>query len=284
MIMQKPIGIVTDSGASIPPELVDKYDLAIVPMGIQIDGKFYRDGIDLTPEEFYALMDEHDEMTTSQPTPEDFMTVYQGALQRAKELISVHITSKASGTVQVAELVRQSIGQQSITVIDSATASMGQGFLVLEAAKMAMQGRTKEEIIQRLETLKDKIAVYVAVPTLKYLSRSGKVGKVQALLANMLKIKPILRIQKGVAEVTEKTRSYPKALSKLIDLVESRYPDQPLRIAILHTNAPKLAADFRTQVEQRLHCVEVMVTEMGSALAVHGGKGMLGLAACPDEN
>ncbi|NLM40297.1 MAG: DegV family protein [Firmicutes bacterium] len=275
----KRITIVTDSAASVPPELAREVELEIVPVGIQIDNQFLREGLDLTPEEFYAQLEEKEGLTTSQPSPGDFLAIYNKLVDRAKEIISIHITGRQSGTVQVAELLKEHI-PIPITVVDSESASMGQGFAALAAAKAALKGKSREEILEIIERVKKKTAVFVAVPTLKYLARSGKVSRMQAMVASLLTIKPILGIRDGLVQVVDKKRSYGQALQRMISLVEERFPSERLTVAVLHSNAPEKAEEFKQKVEERLRCAKVFIAEMGAALAVHGGQGMLGIAAC----
>lgn len=275
----KRIAIVTDSAASVPPELAREVELEIVPVGIQIDNQFLREGLDLTPEEFYAQLEEKESLTTSQPSPGDFLAIYNKLVDRAKEIISIHITGRQSGTVQVAELLKEHI-PIPITVVDSESASMGQGFAALAAAKAALKGKSREEILEIIERVKKKTAVFVAVPTLKYLARSGKVSRMQAMVASLLTIKPILGIRDGLVQVVDKKRSYGQALQRMISLVEERFPSERLTVAVLHSNAPEKAEEYKQKVEERLRCAKVFIAEMGAALAVHGGQGMLGIAAC----
>ncbi|HHT36719.1 MAG TPA: DegV family protein [Firmicutes bacterium] len=275
----KRIAIVTDSAASVPAELAREVELEIMPVGIQIDNQFHREGLDLTPEEFYALLEEKENVTTSQPSPGDFLAIYNKLVNKAKEIISIHITSRQSGTVGVAELVKKDI-PIPITVVDSESASMGQGFVALAAARAALRGKSREEILEIIERVKQKTTVFVAVPTLKYLARSGKVGRVQAKVASLLTIKPILSVKNGLVQAVDKKRSYGQALQRMIALVEKRFPTEKLTIAVLHSNAPEKAEEFKQIVEERLRCTQVFIAEMGASLAVHGGQGMLGIAAC----
>ena len=232
----KRIAIVTDSAASVPPELAREVELEIVPVGIQIDNQFHREGLDLSPEEFYAQLEEKENITTSQPSPGDFLDIYTRLVDRAKEIISIHVTSRQSGTVQVARLLKEHI-PIPITVVDSESASMGQGFAALAAARAALLGKGREEILEIIERVKEKTTVFVAVPTLKYLARSGKVSRVQAMVASLLTIKPILGIKDGLVQAVDKKRSYRQALQRMIALVEERFPSERLTVAVLHSNA-----------------------------------------------
>ena len=275
----KDIAIVTDSAASVPLELAREVELEIVPVGIQIDNHFHREGLDITPEEFYAQLAEKENITTSQPSPGDFLDIYNRLVGKAKEIISIHITSRQSGTVQVAELLKEHI-PIPITVVDSESASMGQGFAALAAARAALRGKNREEILEIIERVKQKTAVFVAVPTLKYLARSGKVSRVQAMVATLLTIKPILGVKDGLVQTVDKKRSYSQALQRMIALVEERFPTEKLAVAVLHSNALEKAGEFKQEIEGRLRCAQVFIAEMGASLAVHGGEGMLGIAAC----
>lgn len=275
----KRIAIVTDSAASVPPELAREVGLEIVPMGIQIGNQFLREGIDMTTEEFYRQLEEKENITTSQPSPGDFLDVYNRLVGKAKEIISIHVTSKQSGTVRVAELLKEHIPIR-ITVVDSESASMGQGFIALAAARAALLGKSREEILEIIKRAKEKVAVFVAVPTMKYLARSGKVSRLQAMVASLLTIKPILGVKDGLVQAIDKKRSYEQALQRLIDLVEERFPTEKLTIAVLHSNALTMAEDFKEKVKARLRSAQVFIAEMGASLAVHGGQGMLGIAAC----
>lgn len=275
----KRIAIVTDSAASVPPELAREVGLEIVPMGIQIGNQFLREGIDMTTEEFYRQLEEKENITTSQPSPGDFLDVYNRLVSKAKEIISIHVTSKQSGTVRVAELLKEHIPVR-ITVVDSESASMGQGFIALAAARAALLGKSREEILEIIKRAKEKVAVFVAVPTMKYLARSGKVSRLQAMVASLLTIKPILGVKDGLVQAIDKKRSYEQALQRLIDLVEERFPTEKLTIAVLHSNALTMAEDFKEKVKARLRSAQVFIAEMGASLAVHGGQGMLGIAAC----
>lgn len=272
------IAIVTDSSAGIPPELVRKLDLEIVPIGVQINQQFYREGVDLVREHFYAQLDSARSISTSQPSPGDFLEVYRRAAQKAKEIISIHVTSKGSGTVSVANLAKNQL-DFPVTVVDSKTAGMAQGFMALAAAQGAKQGRSRDEILEIIDRVRRQSAVFVAVPTLKYLEKSGRISSAKRMIASVLSIKPILGVKDGLVDVVEKARSYPRALQRLITLVEESFPLERPQLAIMHSGAYQEALELKANVEERLDCAKVFLAEMGASLAVHGGQGMLGIAA-----
>ncbi len=274
----KNIVIVTDSSAGIPERLARLLGLDVVPISVQIDDEVYKEGVDLSAEHFYSQLEKAKSVTTSQPSPGDFLAVYKRAAKRAKEIISIHVTGLGSGTVNVANLIKKQLSVP-ISVVDSKTASMAQGFMALAAAKAAQAGKTREEIMEIIENVKQRTAIFVAVPTLKYLTKSGRVGSMKSLIASALAIKPILGVKDGLVDVVARVRSYPRALQRLITLIEERFPATELNIAILHTNAPAQAEELKKAVEKRLKHIQIFTAEMSASLAVHGGAGMLGIAA-----
>ena len=274
--------IVTDSAASIPSTLAARWHISVVPVGIQLNNEIFRENVDMEPETFYERFDDAESLTTSQPSPGDFLEVYEEAVKDNLPILSIHIAGASSGTVQAAQIAAREMDAQ-IQIIDTESCSMGQGFLVLAAAQWAEQGVAPAEIVRRVEEAKQEALVWVAVPTLKYLARSGKVSRVKAAVANVLKIKPILSMIDGLAQVVGQARSYPKALERVLEMAERKVGTRPMQAAILHTYCPQEAQDFAHRVADRIRCTSVITAEMGAALAVHGGQGMLGLALFPSD-
>lgn len=276
------VKIVTDSGASLPEEIVKKYDIGVVPLSVQFGTKTYREGVDLSIEEFYRKLEGPVHPTTSQPAPGDFVEVYKNVAQKARSIISIHITSKASGTYQVAELgaefARSTIPGVDIEVVDSLSASIGQGFLVMAAAEAAEQNKTKEEILRRVHDLRPKIRLLGAIRTLKYLRKSGRIHRGQALIGTLLSIKPLITIKDGVVEVIERARTFPAALDRIMELTKESAGDAWVRLAVGHSNARDEAMKFCNELKRNLRCREAIVNEIGACLAAHGGPGIIGVA------
>lgn len=275
------IRVVTDSASSLTNEMAEQYDISVVPIWIQIGEKSFRDGIDLSIEEFYSSLDGKVIPKTSSPPINEFISVYQRLVKKAKEIISVHITSDGSATCQVASLASQSLEKGNVTVYDSKAVSMGVGFLAIEAAKAARQGLNKEEILARLDAIRNNLRTYVAIPTLKYLEKSGRVRKGQAILASLLSIKPIVEIKDGMLKVTDKVRTFSKALAKILDLTAAETGNVPTVVAVMHANAREEAERFAKKVKARINVAELIIGEVGPALAIHGGPGMIGIVTYP---
>jgi len=214
---------------------------------------------------------------TSAPAPGDFLEKFKEACEDYDTVISIHISGKVSATYQSASLAREMLPYENIHVIDSNNISMATGFIVLTAARKAIEGWSAEEIISFLEKLKERVGGMVVLPTLKYLAKSGRVSQVQALLGNILSIKPILIINRGEVKVIDKTRSVGTSLNKMIELAQKRLGDSRLQVAVIHSNAVDKANDFLEKAREKLNCSQSFITEMGPGLAVHGGPNMIGL-------
>ena len=246
--MQK-VRIVTDGASSLPEDLQDKYEISVVPIWLQIGDRSYKDGVNITADEFYRQLDGPEMPGTSAPPPSDFVEVYRRLAEKAKDIISVHVMKEGSATSQVAGLAAQSVPEANVTVYDSGSVSMGIGFLALEAAKCAMRGLSKEEILSRLDSLKSRIYAFAAIPTLKYLRKSGRVSRGKAALASLLSIKPILEIKDGVIGVVDQVRTFSKALTRMLELAHEVVGNHPAVVAVMHANAPEAAKEYARAVK-----------------------------------
>ncbi len=273
-----PVKIVADSTASLPPEVVAEHDITIVPVAIQIGSQTYDEDVTITKEEFYRSLAGGVQPVTSQPSPGTFYQVYESLAGQARSIISIHLTGKHSGTVQSARLAAEMLPEADITVVDSELTSAAMGLVAVAAARAARQGRTKDEVLQAIEEARQRIVVYVCVPTLAYLRRSGRVSFAQAALADLLSVKLILTMRNGILQVAEKVRTYRRALDRAIALAHEQVGQERVELAIVHANDPEAAEEFRREVESRLNVAGTMVSDIGSALAAHGGPGMVGLA------
>ncbi|MBC7083701.1 MAG: DegV family protein [Firmicutes bacterium] len=280
-IMKGGIGIVTDSGASLPQELIEEYDIAVAPLGIQFGSDTYRDGVDITRGEFYERLEGPDVPLTSQPAPAEFISIYRRLLERVRTIISIHITSTGSGTCQVANLAKASFPDADIEVVDSLSASMGTGFMVLAAAEAARCGKTKEEILRILAELRPRISAYAVIKSVKHLLKSGRIHKGQALIASLLSIKPLVSVKEGVVEVVDRVRTYQAALDRLVVLTRDAAGDSRVKVSVVHGNALAEAKRLCERLKTVLNCGEIILSDIGPPLAVHGGPGIIGVVFHP---
>ena len=273
--------VVTDSAASIPRQMQEQYGVSVVPIWIQVSDRTYREREDISTEEFYGMMQGEQIPCTSSPPPGEFVKVYRQLAARFKEILSIHITAKASATYQAAKMAAESIHEAKVTVYDSGTVSMGTGFMVLEAAKAALGGLKVEEIIPKLDAIKDRVHAFVAIPTLQYLRKSGRVSQGQSILGSILSVKLVLELKDGILRVVDKVRRYPRALERVVELASSAVGGAPSRVAVMHANCPDEALRLCERVRERINVKELVVGDVGAALAVHGGPGMTGIILYP---
>lgn len=276
------IRIVTDSTCYLPPEVLQEYpELVIVPLYVSFGEKSYREGVNLKTEDFFSMLKKSKTLpTSSQPSVGDFLEVYRPLVEEGSAIISLHISSKLSGTVDSAQQAAKIVGGE-IEVVDSLFTGMGLGFMVLEALKAVRGGASKEEVLARVNAVREGITVIFVVDTLEYLHKGGRIGGAQALLGTLLKIKPILFLEEGKIEVLEKVRTQAAARARMIAILEeirNEYPQARMRIAIHQTEALEEAREVLENLRQKLKPEEIFISSLGPVLSTHTGPGLLGFA------
>jgi DegV family protein with EDD domain len=275
------IKIVTDSTADVPEELMQRYDIRTVPINIQFGTETFQEGIDIDRPTFFRKLDEYPSMpTSSQPSPGQFVEVYRELAEQGHSILSVIITSKHSGTYQSAVLAKSMLPEADIEVFDTLSISIGTGYQVLAAARAAEEGKSMEEIIQLLEGIRSGMYLYLTPATLKYLQKSGRVGKLAGALGALLNLKPVIKVEDGVLEAFQNVRTRGKAIDRMVDLTaEAVGTTEPVKIGIPHAEAPDEAEELRERVERTFNCDEVIVVDLACSLTVHGGPGIIGLVS-----
>jgi len=275
------IKIVTDSTCNLPPGLIQRYDIKVVPTNIQLGSETYEEGVTIARDTFYRQIEELGIMpTSSQPSAGQFVEVYRELASQGRSILSIHITSKLSGTCQSAELAKSMAPELEIEVFDSLSISMGTGFLVLAAVRAAEEGKSMMEILDLLRGIRSGMNIFFTPATLKYLQMSGRVGRLQEALAALIKIKPIIKVEDGVLQAFQKVRTRRQSLDRLLELTEEAVgTSDPVRIAVIHAEAAEEAQAMMEKVRMRFNCVETFVDDLSITLAVHGGPGLIGLIA-----
>jgi DegV family protein with EDD domain len=280
-----PIRIVTDSTCDLPPELVAKYGITVIPLYINAGGKSYRDGIDLSRQEFYERLPSFDPpATTSAPGPGVFAETYERlASEGATGIVSLHISSTLSNVTNIAQLAAQETKAVPVKVVDSQNLSLATGLAAVVASIKATAGATLDEISSTLAHLAKCTYCFAVLDTVEYLRRSGRMSHVMSTLASLLRIKPLLKMNAGVSSV-ERVRTHKTAMSRLVELATQLGP--LLKLAILHTNAPEGAEELRQQAAGLFPPGDdtPLVVQVTPVLGVHLGPGAVGLAAvteCP---
>ncbi len=277
-----PIGILTDSTAYLPPDLIQQYDIRVVPLQLHWDGETYRDGVDITPQAFYERLAQSKTIpTTSQPSVQAFREAFEEMAQRYDGIVAPLISSGISGTVSSATTAAQEV-EIPVAVVDTRATSAAQGLAVLEAARVAAEGGSLEEVRQAAQRVVDRIHIFFVVDTLKYLHKGGRIGGASRYLGTALNIKPILYFdQEGKIDALERVRTKRRALKRLIELAQERVGNRPVKAGVIHANAPDAVEILREQVQQALQVQEMIVTELSPVLGTHVGPGTLGLAVYP---
>ena len=273
------IKIVTDSTADVPKELLEKYDIQVVPINIQFGTETYQEGIDIDRPTFFRKLDEYPTIpTSSQPSPGQLVEVYRPLAEAGHSIISIHVTSKHSGTYQSAMLAKSMMPEAEIEVFDSLSISIGTGYQVLTAARASEEGKSMEEIIQTLEGIRSRTNLYITPATLKYLQKSGRVGKLAGALGALLSLKPIIKVEDGVLEAFQNVRTRGKAIDRLVELTaEEVGTTEPVKLGIPHAGVPDEVEELRQRLESTFNCDEMIIVDLACSLTVHGGPGIIGL-------
>lgn len=274
------VHIVTDSTSDIPRDLAEELRITVVPLTITFGTESFRDGLDLTADEFYARLQESKQLpTTSQPPPSLFEYEYKHLASQG-DVVSVHISHKLSGTIETARAAAREVAPDRITVVDTGAVSMALGLCVLAAARAARDGASREECAAAAESVARRLRIAVAFETLEYLRRGGRIGRATAFLGGLLHLKPILTVKDGETHPVTRVRSRSKAIDALFALCAE---GDVTEVAVLHTTTPDDAAALVERIRQAVPGVHVHTGRFGPALGVHGGPGMLGLAAVARE-
>ncbi|MCR8633637.1 DegV family protein [Paenibacillus radicis (ex Xue et al. 2023)] len=279
------IRIVTDSTADIPADLQEALGIEVIPLKVHFGMDTYRDQIDMSSEVFFENLTSSAVLpTTSQPSPVQFVETYKRMLKAADtSIISVHLSSGLSGTYQSAILAKSMMDDSAdLTVIDSKSASYGFGSIVVAAAEAARAGRSKDEIINLIHSMRQQLKLYFLVDTLEYLQKGGRIGKAAALVGSLLNIKPILSVSdEGTVYSVDKVRGQKKAMARIIELLKQDLGDKPLNITIAHAAALDNAELFNEMMLQNFVVKSTRYTQIGPVVGTHTGPGAVAVFVNP---
>ena len=272
------VKIVTDSTSDLPPQLADELGITVVPVYLRFGEMVYLDGVDISHDEFYQkLVESSVHPSTSQPTPADFADVYGKLAEETDKIVSIHVTSKLSGTYNSALQGKELVGGGChIEVVDSLSTSMGLGLISMAAARLAEAGESLEAVMEEIRQAIPSIRLLGVFDTLKYLLRGGRIGKAKALLGSVLNVKPLLTMREGELLPAGQVRTRNKGIDRLFDLVKNALNIQEL--AIVHSTTLDEADSLKERVASIFDRKRIHIARLGPALGVHGGPGTLLLA------
>ena len=275
------VAIITDTDSSLPADVAARYGIRQVPIMIHFGTESMKTDFEIDDMELFARVDRDGILpTTSAPSPGQFLEAYEAAFEDgADAAICFCVSSKISATYDAARTAKEMLPDRDITVVDTLSLSMGQGFAVLAAAEAVQAGASTEEAIAQALDVRDRSYLYAALSTLKYLAMSGRVGGLAAGIANLLNIKPILTIQEGKLDLLEKVRTQRKSWARAIDLTSQALAGRPVeRMAVFHVSVPEDAQRFQKQVLARVpYSGQVITGGLTPGLSVHAGAGVVGV-------
>ncbi len=272
------IKIVIDSTADMPSALVQAYGITVVPLNVHFGTEVFRDSIEISADEFYKRLASSPKLpTTSQPTVGDFLEVYQELSNTTDEIVSIHVSDKLSGTLNSANQAKgQYTGNARIEVVDSEHVSMGLGMVAIAASKAAQGGATIEDVVKEAKQTISKVQFVGLVDTLEYLEKGGRIGKAQALVGSILRLKPLLTVKNGEVHPLEKIRTRSKGIDRLCDIVKEHVPLESL--AVVYTTTPDDAAQLADRLRPLVPSGDIPISQVGPVVGTHAGPGVLGIS------
>jgi DegV family protein with EDD domain len=270
------VKIVTDSTADLPPEIVKEYDITVVPLYVLFGEDMYRDGVDISKDEFFKrLVEDPVHPSTTQPTPQDFVEIYKKLEPAPDGILSIHIARLMSGTCNSADQAVQLLGKEgSIEVIDTQNVSMGLGMTVIAAAESARAGKSLQEIKNELNEIIPNTRLLVLFDTLKYLAKGGRIGKAKSMVGAVLNVKPLLVLKDGEFSPFGQVRSRSKGIDQLFEYVKQAGDIKDL--TVINSTTPDDAKMLAERMD--FYKGNVRSTRIGAVVGVHGGPGAIGVS------
>lgn len=286
------VRIVTDSSSCLPPGWAEEHGVTVIPQGVVVDGRAYRENVDLSADDFYRMLERGAVATSSQPRPEDLRAAYRGVgahtgadgaaagpggtAASTGEILSIHISSDLSGTLSAAAAFAADLAPGRVHLVDSKSAGLGLGFLVMEAARRAAAGAAAADIAAALEDMVPRVRVYFLLHTMAYLVRGGRVGRAAGLAASLLRVRPLLTFQGGRTTPVSRDRSERAANARLWELIAAS-AGRGLHYAGFHYALNRAEVDgWRREFTLR-YGVEAELTQLGPAVGAHSGPRILGV-------
>lgn len=274
------VKIVSDSSANIPQNIVNELEIEILPLTLIWEGKEYRDGVDITPDEFYTRLATSSNMPkTSQVTMHEYQQLFQRLLDEGYEVLNLGISSEISSSYQSAEAALANFKGKPVEIIDTKLVSMALTFQVMTTARAAQAGASLAECKQIALDAYDKIGVYFTVDSLKYLAAGGRINSAKRLLGTALNIKPLLSIRDGKIELVESVRSKKKAITRMVELVERDINGRkPVRISVFHALEQETAEKLQAELNEKFQVEEGIISNVSPVIGAHVGPGTISIA------
>lgn len=272
------VKIITDSASDLPKEYIKKYNVEIVPLTVELEGKIYKDGVDITTEKFNQLMIKSNQLPkTAHPSPETFKKVFLKYINDGYDILCLTISSKLSGTYQSAMIAKNNIKtSEKIFVFDTLAASSGEALQVIKASKLIQKGEKIKEVLRKLTEYRNRINILILLDTLENIVKGGRLTKIQGVIAKILNFKIILHNNEGAVEMLEKIRGKKRFFKKVLEIIDERVKKlnlSNLNVGITHVDNIEEAIMFKKIIEEKYNPKDIFVNHMGATIATYAGKG-----------
>lgn len=277
--------IVLDTAGDMPEGWQEKYDINLIPINIIHKGKNYLQGIDISYEDFYQLVEKEGAIpSTSQPSPHQFIEFYRKIANKKDKILSIHVTGALSGTMASCNQAADELkGELNVTPFDSKSGTVLMGMMAKDARVMDRNGKSLSEIIKRLEEIREQHRLVFTLDTLKFARMSGRIGNLSAALASLLNVKAIIELKDGKLDMGEKVRSRSKSVDLVFNKIKKTFGDQRVMAGVVYARDKQSGIDLLQRVIEGFNCEEAIMGELSISLAAHFGPGTLGIAAYPVE-
>lgn len=273
------VRIITDSTCDISKEEQTKLGITVIPLTVNFGDTSYRDGIEITREEFYDKLKNVDELpTTSQVNPAEFEEVFQRVIDDKDEVVAIVVSSELSGTYQSAIIAADALESPNIHVVDSTTVTVGLALLVKEAARLRDEGYSGKDIAKELEQLSKRVRVLAVIDTLKYLKMGGRLSATSAMIGEFLGIHPMLKVENGKIIPIGKARSMKSGIKKLEEFLQEEPADFSYGFSFAHSNAHDQLVNCMDYLKPHLKTDDFIVCNIGSVVGTHTGPGVVGIS------
>jgi DegV family protein with EDD domain len=273
--------IVMDGAGDIPEEWRTEYDVQVIPINIHFDNKMFQQGIDLSNDDFYQIAEKTGVIPkTSQPTPQQFIDFYKRVAQASDTVLSLHVTSKLSGTFNSAVLAAQELKNKlNVIPYDTGSGSAAMGFMCKEVRQLERAGATIHAILARLDVIRQNVNIVLTLDTLEYARRSGRVKALQAALAALVNIKPVIILKDGALDMREKVRTRQRAVNRVLEIIHQRVGDRLINVAVVHSQSLEAAKELMQKVCETFHINEAILSDLSIGVAANLGPGTIGIVA-----
>lgn len=285
--MDNKVVVVTDSMANIPKKMAEQYGIGVVPIMLLVQGKLYRDGVDMSPSDAYKMfLQDPESFKTSPPSPGHYLEAYREANKHAKNILCITLSSKLSTGYDMActakEQMKSELPQALIEVMDSQNVIAAEGFIALAAARAAMQGKDLAEVVKAAEEVKDKVTFLVLLDTIQHVYRTGRIPKVASQIGSMLNIKPILTASSGLVRFKGMVRNREKGIKRILEILRDEVGQSPVHVAVMHAYVLDEAERLKERISSEFNCAELFITEFSPVMGYATGTGTLGFAFYQD--